>query len=169
MGVVGGSIQIGLNLAGKEDLASKVPTSYLDATVSALIKVKNGDNEYTQTVAGVIDIVEGISTFNFKPSADLQKAGNIISLISISYSVATLTSLPAPSENTLNKGNSSTPATTSNKSLNSASSKTNSTKSSTDINKPIPLSGNVFIDTKVKMIDQDVLKYKEPFTKSKIR
>ncbi len=83
MAVVGGSVKIGLTLAGERDAASKVPTSYLGGTVSVVLKVVNGENTTTQNVSGVIEIVEGVATLNFKPTSSLDVVGNIISIVSI--------------------------------------------------------------------------------------
>jgi RHS repeat-associated protein len=88
MAISGGLIKIGLNLAGETEAEKVVPTSYVGATFSATLKIVNGDNSTTKTITGVLELIEGGLSMNFPTSNELEKAGNIISIVSMTYTAA---------------------------------------------------------------------------------
>ena len=77
MAIAGGTAKLTLDLAGKSELSEKVPTSFVEATISVTLKYVYKGTAYEQEVkvaSDAIKVAEGILTL------DLKKVGNLSEL-----------------------------------------------------------------------------------------
>jgi hypothetical protein len=79
--IVSGSLKLGLNISGMDNVAKKIPDTYAGATIG-IICLTVVDNKVTQVrIDATITIVEG--ALNLKFSSDMEKINSMISVIGI--------------------------------------------------------------------------------------
>jgi RHS repeat-associated protein len=70
-----------LNLNDQPEVAEKIPSGVLNATVGLVIKSQIEDEEVTQTLDATLSIIEGVATFNFKDADAIKTADNLLNML----------------------------------------------------------------------------------------
>jgi RHS repeat-associated protein len=84
--IASGTGELTLNIANKKELAEKIPSGYLNATIGITITSMVDDKEVTETITGVLTVVEGVATYNFKDAKALQKLDNAVNITNVTLS-----------------------------------------------------------------------------------
>ena len=82
--IVSGSLKLGLNISGMDNVAKKIPDTYAGATIG-IICLTVVDNKITQVrIDATITIVESVVGLKFKSPTDIETLNNLITIINFS-------------------------------------------------------------------------------------
>lgn len=79
--MVGGSIQLLLELTGDSDLASQIPTSFIEGTVGVVVLGVVNDEVKAVRINALLSMAEGVVMLNFDKISDLEAISNAITII----------------------------------------------------------------------------------------
>ncbi len=73
-----GAVELTMNITNKKELAEKIPSGFLNATVGLTVKTMVDDKEVVEYMEFGLNVVEGAATMKFDDPSQLQKFSNII-------------------------------------------------------------------------------------------
>ncbi len=80
---VTGGAELVLNITNRKELKEKIPSGYLNAVIGLTITYMVDDKEVTETINGLLTVVEGVATYNFDDPTALQKLDNAINISNV--------------------------------------------------------------------------------------